>query len=430
MIRYPVKKLLVAVLGLSLWLSPLTAAAQDVEQARTYFKAGAQAYEAGQFLAAIQAFEQAFKFAPRAGLVFSIAQAYRRQYYIDKAPQHLNEAINKYRAYLKAAPDGPRRADAAQALAELEPLAAKLQAPPPTGEDGEEGVPPPAPAPTPALTSATRLMVSSQTEGAKVSLDGGKPKKAPLIAEVKAGQHKVLITAKGYFDEEREVTAAEGGILAVDIRLRERPARLTLRVEEGSEVSIDGRLVGVAPLSPLDLPSGDHFISVVRNGREAWSRDIRLKRGEKRTLKVDLEVTTQRTVSWALIGTGIASVAIGALATLGALSEQQKAQDIDKARDTGNITPGDLDKYAEHAQTRDDLRIAAFGSYVAGALFATTGLFLYSFDEPKMKLPPPRLEQDTPEQEPASKPDEPSMEISAAPFWTPGAAGAAVGGRF
>jgi len=109
-----------------------TAFAQtNVDQAKTFFTAGAQAYERGDFLGAIQAFERAYQLAPRPAILFSIAQAYRRQYYIDKKPEPLKSAVANYRKYLEQAPDGNRRADAAQALAELGPAADRL-----SGEGG------------------------------------------------------------------------------------------------------------------------------------------------------------------------------------------------------------------------------------------------------------------------------------------------------
>src|SRR5258706_11656922 len=73
--------------------APAPAEAAD---ARLYFNAGARAYAAGKYPAAIRAFEEAYRIEPRPGLVFSIAQAYRRQYFIDKAKQNLVEAIEHY----------------------------------------------------------------------------------------------------------------------------------------------------------------------------------------------------------------------------------------------------------------------------------------------------------------------------------------------
>ncbi|MCC6555252.1 MAG: hypothetical protein IT372_19995, partial [Polyangiaceae bacterium] len=116
-----------AALGAALVLlaaaAPAPAQGDPTAQAKVLFNAGAQAYERTQFTAAIQAFEEAYKLAPRPGVLFSIAQAYRRRYTVDKRPGDLQIAIARYRAYLDTVPEGGRRKDAVQALAELEPIA-------------------------------------------------------------------------------------------------------------------------------------------------------------------------------------------------------------------------------------------------------------------------------------------------------------------
>ena len=187
-------------------------AADTGDQGKTLFNAGASAYAAGQFNAAIQAFDESYRLSPRPGVLFSIAQAYRRQYYVDKRPEHLKSAIQYYRDYLTKVSEGGRRADAAQALSELEPLAERL------------GTSPAAPSASPAAPPPeTRLMVSSPTRGATVSVDKGKAVEAPLITEIKPGKHALHLTAEGYFDEDREINALAGGVAALDIALRDLP---------------------------------------------------------------------------------------------------------------------------------------------------------------------------------------------------------------
>lgn len=407
--------------------STARAQAEDVQKARTYFNAGAQAYEAGEFLAAIQAFDQAYKYSPRPAILFSAAQAYRRQYFIDKNAQHLQLAIKNYRSYLAKVAEGGRRADAAQALSELEPIAARLAASAAPDPENPEAPAPPTPAP---MVQQTRLMVSSQTKGTQVQLDGGKTKQAPLIAEVKPGKHKVTLSAPGYFPEEREVQAAEGAIVAVDVRLRPQPAKVRINAEDGAEVRVDGRPVGVTPLAaPVELDAGPHLITVSRTGREPFSKELDLSRGEQRTLNVDLDSTTQRTVSYVVLGTGVAGLLTGGVFTFLSLRQESKAQDIDSSRGSANITRDQLLAYDDHVAKRDDFRTAAIISYSAGALLTATSVLLMSFDDPKISLDQrergPKTQ--TPEEEVVP---EPSMEMSASPFWAPGTFGGALQGRF
>ena len=72
---------------------------ESVEQAKEYFRAGAQAYAVGQYQVALQAFEQAYALAPRPAVLFSMAQAERRQYFVDQKTEHLEKAIRMFREY-------------------------------------------------------------------------------------------------------------------------------------------------------------------------------------------------------------------------------------------------------------------------------------------------------------------------------------------
>jgi hypothetical protein len=406
--------------ALALTLVTSTALAEDaasLAQAKTYFNAGAQAFEAGSFGAAIQAFEQAYKLAPKPAILFSLAQAHRRQYYLDRQPDHLREAIRLYRDYIGKVEQGGRRSDAAAALAELEPLAARLD---------------PAPAAPAAATKApTRIMVSSQTRGARVTLDGGGVSDAPLIGDVKPGKHTVRLDAPGFFPEEREVLAADGSLVAVDIPLRERPAKLAVEAATGAQISVDGRPAGTAPLStPIELPPGRHFVSVLRNGSRAYGLDVDLGRGEERKLDVALETTGQRYASYALVTVGVAGLAVGGVFTGLALSAQRDAREISDARAAGNITAQQLADYGTALDHRDTWRRAAGVAYGAGAVVAATGLVLFAFDQPK--LGPLARRDDAPRApEPSAPPaPAPAIEMSAAPIVSPGFLGGALTGRF
>ncbi len=405
-------------LAATLSFSAVSQAQSDVEQARTFFNVGAEAYEKGEYKAAIQAFDAAFKLAKRPTLVFSIAQAYRRQYYLDKNRGNLDASIRNYNLYLAMVTEGGRRGDVAEALAELEPIQRKLQEESPTDTA--------APVETP--TEKTRLMVSSKTEGAKVSLDGKTGSEPPLISEVKPGLHKVVVSAKGFFDEVREVRAAEGGVVALDIALRPKPAVVTLKVAAGAEVSVDGRLVGETPLTaPLRLPPGRHLITVAKNGHEAYSEEVVLGRGEARELDTELHTTTQRFASHILIGVGGVGILAGGAFGGIAFKKDRDAKDINSRRRQENIELGEVDRFESLKSERDTWRVAASVTLGAGAAIGLTGFLMRVFDEPRIKAPPPReLQQpEGPERVP-----EPSMEIAVAPSVGPGWAGASVLGRF
>lgn len=384
-----------------------------LEQARTYFNVGARAYAAGQFLDAVKAFQQAYKLTPRPGLIFSIAQAYRKQYYLDRKPENLRAAIQHYHEYLGRVPKGGRRADVADALAELEPLADRLQARS-------------APAPGSRAKPATEIMVSSPTPGVRISLDGHAAGKLPFVSDVKPGRHHVLLTAPGYRPYERDISVLEGGVVPLDVPLEEEPATLRVRGPAGARVSIDGREIGSVPLQPIHVQAGRHFVAVTENGRQPFSRELDLGRGRTVTLDASLPGTTQRTVAWLLLGTGTAAIVGGGVLAMAAYQRQSDAQSILDRRARQNITESDRNAYSGLVNERDRFRAASAVAFGAGLAVAATGTVLFIFDEPRVARPGPERLPGAPRPEREA----PSMEISAAPILSPGAAGAAVSGRF
>ncbi|MEP7120723.1 MAG: PEGA domain-containing protein [Byssovorax sp.] len=412
---------LVLALATPLLLGRPAFAADPPDQGRTLFNAGAQAYAAGQFTAAIQAFDECYRLDPRPGVLFSIAQAHRRQYYVDKRPEHLKLAIQNYRDYLTKVTDGGRRADAAQALSELEPVADRL---------GTSAAPA-----APAAPPETRLMVSSPTHEATVSVDQGKAMEAPLITEIKPGKHSLHLTAPGYFDEDREINASAGGVAALDIALREKPGLLVIKARDGALLTIDGRYVATTPLPrPLEIDAGHHLIALAKNGYYAHTEEIDVGRAETKTLDVTLGATKQRVAAYVLLGTGAAGILVGGVFAGLAAHQQSLAQDIDATRQTKGYdcrdAPADCPTkaYQDAVDQRNQLRPIAGIALTAGAVVAATGAVLFLFDQPS--LDPRAARSDTKARPMAPPPKATPLEISAAPAIGPGFYGGSFVGRF
>jgi tetratricopeptide (TPR) repeat protein len=414
----------VAVAVLALAARPALAQ-DDVEQAKAFFTAGAKLYDQGNYVAATQAFEEAYRIAPRPPLLFSIAQAEKRQYFVDKSTDTLRRAIGHYRQYLDVVKQGGRRADAAQALSELELVSARVD-PQPAGAGSVAAPPPPPPPP-----SKPRLSVmATQTRGAQIWVDGKPAIEGIFSDEVAPGKHAIKVSADGYFDEEREVTIQKAPV-ALDIALREKPARLTFVTADGAQISVDGRLVGITPLPvAVDLPAGSHVITIAKNGHDAFSQEIEMDRGEAKTINAELRRTGQRTVSYVLLGTAAASVVAGGVFVGLALHQQSVAKGIDSDRSQGNITQDDLDRYNNALNARDKTwKPAAAGAFGGGLALGAIGALLYAFDQPAVGAPGAgKQERPHKPEPPPSAP--PSMEMSASPFVGPGFLGATMSERF
>jgi hypothetical protein len=381
-----------------------------VDQARVQFNAGAQAYSAGRYDAAVAAFEDAYRLAPRPQILFSLAQAERKNYFAGgkKEPQMLVHAVAHYEQYVKEVKEGARVPDAADALSELGPLAAKLD-------------PAAATAPTAqASSTSARLTIYSPVEGAKISIDGGAAVDAPFIGEVAAGKHHVRVSAEGYGDAARDVVGEPGVRTTLDVPLEEKPAELVVDTERGCDVYVDGRVVGVAPSArPFPVPPGSHVVSLVSSGRRVDSREVTLVHGKKLVVKAELQRSGQRTASGVLLGVGAGSVAAGLVT--GALSLAAES-DAKKIRDaSGNITGPDLDSYHSSVKQRDDFRTASIVTFSVGGAVLVSGVFLYFFDKPELTgAPPPKdkIEKKT------------NVDLALAPLVSPTVGGLILGGRF
>ena len=177
-------------------------------EARMYFNAAAAAYKAGDFGVSAEAFEQAYVRFPNPNIAFSWAQALRRNYALSRSARHHAKAVALFERYLNEIKRGARRVDAATALGELRAN------PPKVADDGKKKQP----------VKLTRVLVSSPTPGAEVSIDGQAAVPSPLIRQAKPGAHKIAVSAPGFVTQERDLTLVEpapAGVLERQTRRRE-----------------------------------------------------------------------------------------------------------------------------------------------------------------------------------------------------------------
>lgn len=390
---------------------PSAAAAQDNRaDAQKAFRAGQQAYEAGQYEVAARAFERAYKALPIPAIAFSTAQAHRKQYIIDKEPGRIKRAIELYRVYIAKVPKGGRRDDAVTSIAELEPKLERMMA---TMRQ---------PIVMPKIDAVTELMVSARgVKGAKAWIDG-KQGDAPLMLQVTPGPHKVRVVAEGYFPVEETHTAVRGKFITVEVMLKPKPALIQVDAPGGTMITIDGRPSGTTPLlRPLAVPAGKHFISLTKRGYRSWSREIVVKRGDKMQLAPTMRRTTQRKLSYYVLG---ASALLWIGTGLSALSAQQVGKDAEALNDKRNsegLTVAELDEYLhlrdQHNQRLDNTYILLG---VATAVSVAGGL-MYFLDSSRAEAPPATMT-------PGAGPESPV--VSVAPMVGGQTAGLALVGRF
>ncbi|MFO0590270.1 MAG: PEGA domain-containing protein [Polyangiaceae bacterium] len=391
-------------------------------ESKALFDAGAKAYQAGDFKAAIQAFEQAYKVDQRPGLLFSIAQAHRRQYAVDRRAGHIAVALKYFRDYVVTVAQGGRRADAVQALNELEPIVQQLQ------RDGQLQ-------PLEDSAPSTRLVVSSPTAEATITLDAEKESRPlPFIGEVTPGKHTFRIARAGFGTEERTVEVASGGVTALDIGLTELPAKVEVRGPAGASAWVDGRPAGRLPLSaPIEVAPGRHDVRVSLSGYEEHREELDLPRGGSQSVAATMRLTLQRKLAFGLAGTGALALVTGAVLGGVALAEQGTASGIKNDIDAGKVVCRagvcpQLDSYNSAVDARNALGGASGALLGTGALFAASGVLLYLFDSPAPILPVRPSGEETPKST-APKGDAP-LDLGFAPVLGPGLAGGTMQFRF
>ncbi len=368
--------------GVSCFLLSRAALGQEasLSQAREYFQAGAQAYSLGEYATAIQAFEQAYQLVPRPAVVFSMAQAERKQYFLDHKPEHLRRAIALYRQYISEETQPGRKPDAVQALSELEPLAAKtLPVEPETKPEVTVNQPAPAP---------TRVMVTAQASDALITLDNQAPIHAPLIREVEPGEHVVRATAEGFADAERKVVAVKGALVTVDVVQQELPAKLVVKARDGAVLSIDGRIQGECPFpKPIELAAGSHLITLTLSGYVGYSREQVLGRGKTAVVSAFMPRTLQRTTGLIMLGAAASAATTGVVIGYFALQQDSSARSFLDARGQQNLSSEDLSQYYSNKADRDRLRTGALVSFGLGAGFAMGGALLIALDKNSVETP-------------------------------------------
>jgi hypothetical protein len=359
--------------------------ADDKALAEKYFRAGAKAYSAQNFQAAASNFNEAFKVLAMPEIAFSAAQAYRKLYQVEPKPEYVRRSVELYQFYLERVKTGGRVGDAADNLAEMKRELDKLEA---------AGV-----KTAPLVEKAqTRLVVNvsvadqsndaalreigdvsgdSAIKGLVTMIDGTKVDAfTPVVVEAK--EHVVHVEADGYFPIDKRTVAVDGQSALVDIELKPKPAKLSVKTEDGARIFVDGRLAA----TPADVTKGKHLIAVLRRGREPFAREIDVTRGQEIAIDAPLAKTKQRkAVPWVLGGAGIA--AVGAITTaVFASSRDGRAEDLQADIMMGNQPASVADERDAAIRSRDRFMTWTYVLGGAALVAGGTGVALLYFDMP------------------------------------------------
>jgi len=143
---------------------------------------------------------------------------------------------------------------------------------------------PPEPPPIPPPGPPPAVLELSSDPPLKVSVDGKSQGTTPLSLEVPAGDHTVRFRdPQNGIDIERRIFAKEGVHHRVPVHVSH--ASMDITAPKGSQVFLDGKFKGQAPLPSLKFFEGHHDIKV-KMGRSTFNRQFTAEAGEALTLDV------------------------------------------------------------------------------------------------------------------------------------------------
>jgi hypothetical protein len=326
----------------------LARAADHEADGRALFESGVKSYQKGEYAAAIVAFSEAYRITKRPGLLFSLAQAFRRSYEKTREPAHQREAVSYYQRYLATNASGERRAEAANWLRQLAPSTT-------------------AQAPSDVEAARAQLVVAVNVPDARLKLDGRPVDTLPHAADVAPGKHHLEVTAPGYAPYQRDVDVPPAAVLPINIELVRAVSRVEVLGVSGAEVLIDGVRVGELPSQGFSVAAGRHTVEVRQRGYFTLRQTIQSTPGVPQTLRLSAAPTTRRTASWVLVGAGAAATLAGGVLGYLALRKQADAQSLQDQ-------PGMASAFEQELGARNDLRLAAAVTAGAGGVAGVAGL--------------------------------------------------------
>lgn len=383
------------------------------KDAEKRFRIGEKAFNAQNFAAAADHFEEAYKILPHPDLAFSTAQAHRRQYRIDRKIERVHRALELYRVYLDAVKTGGNVSFAIDGTEAMERELSKVGGAARRVE-------------ATAAMERTTIIVNPElalerksdakfeiadvpeADVAKIIvLLDGKPVPVYEKIDVEPGPHKIHVEVDGYLPADTTERAVKGSNTTATVELTPRPAKVTVKTDSGARIRVGGRQVGTGPIAELSLPAGRHVIAIARKGRESVAREVTVKRGEVVTVDELLEKTTRRkAVPWVAAGAGVLAV-FSTASAIGAIVYDGRAADkLESFEKQGDKTPGDVADYNTLVQRRDRLTTGAWITGGTALLIGSAAIALYAFDSPG------------------------DAELRVTPALTPGGGGVVVGGRF
>jgi hypothetical protein len=162
---------------------------------------------------------------------------------------------------------------------------------------------PPKPSALVAAANVGSLLIRTNPSGARVEVDGQARGETPLaLRGLELGTREISVSRSGFATERRRIALTQGRpSRSIDIRLSRAPAARpapstpaslgkpaaatgSLTVESrptGATVTLDGKPIGVTPLTVGDLAPGDYHVTLSLPGHQIFATTVRVAAGER-----------------------------------------------------------------------------------------------------------------------------------------------------
>ncbi|MGC1943662.1 MAG: PEGA domain-containing protein, partial [Candidatus Acidiferrales bacterium] len=110
-----------------------------------------------------------------------------------------------------------------------------------------------------------------------------------VVAVLGAPQREMSFEGRTWLTYPSMILVLEGGKLKSIDQSAQPPAKVAVHsTPDGAEIYLDGQLIGSTP-STLELPAGNHELSVRLSGYQDWTRSMRVLSGSEINLDAKLE---------------------------------------------------------------------------------------------------------------------------------------------
>jgi outer membrane receptor protein involved in Fe transport len=247
----------------SAWL-PRATASDDADEAELHFQIGRDAYQRGDFRAALEHFLASNRLAPNPKVLFNVARCY----------EHLDRYPDAFRAFVQArdGADATLTKQIDEAIARIAPRVAILD-------------------------------VRTNPAGATLYLDRkelGARGTTPRLLGLATGKYKVIAELPGYATAvSAELSVKEGTRTTVTLDLEPLVATVRIKTDDdpstaGAEVRVDrddGEVACAAPCA-ITVPPGKHALHLRKPGYKALEIPLDLGPREQRDLRPQMQVLT------------------------------------------------------------------------------------------------------------------------------------------